>query len=107
MNNTMRGIAERVLGVGLEDFFDGQSSTVHVLGQTLVLSQHNLQSALHQAIMIAGVVFIWFQIIVPELEATTASQMTLTLFSGYSVVVFVNASLSLRNGVASGKRAAM
>ena len=69
--------------------------TVQVLGQTVHVTRHNLSLALHHVIMFAGVVFIWTQIVAPELEATTASQAPLVLFSSYSVLVALNACLSV------------
>lgn len=68
---------------------------VTLLEHTVDVTRHNLSLALHHVIMFAGVVFIWTQIVAPELEATTASQAPLVLFSSYSVLVALNACLSV------------
>ena len=73
--------------------------TVHVLGRTFYMTKHNNSLALHQIIMFAGVLFIWFQIVGQELVATTASQTTLVMFCSYTVLVFLNACLSVREAI--------
>lgn len=78
---------------------DEHEVTVHVLGRTFHVTEHSLGLALHQAIMITGVLFIWYQIVGQELVATTASQTTLVMFCSYTTLVFLNACLSVHEAM--------
>ena len=69
---------------------------MHIFNTTLHLTQPNVEAAVHQAIVLAGVIFMWLSIVVPELDKSHASQPVMILFTSYSVIVLLDACFAMR-----------
>jgi len=69
---------------------------MHIFNITLHLTKPNVEAAVHQAIVLAGVILMWLLIVVPELNKSDASQSVMILFTSYSVIVLLDACFSMR-----------